>query len=110
MEDGVIRKLMTSIKCDTCGQSYEADNVDVLGHYEDLWFLSVFCVSCRTQYLVAAAIAGETVTEVVTDLTKAELDRFRGAGRLTADELLDTHRFLKDFDGDFARLFCREQA
>jgi len=110
MEEDIIKGLMSSIKCDTCGQCYEADNIDVLGNYEDLWFMSVFCISCRSQYLVAAIISGEKVTEVITDLTKAELDKFRGRAELTADEVLDMHRFLKHFDGDFARLFSREQA
>ncbi len=108
VEEGTIKKLMTSAKCSACGQGYEAGNIDVLGHHEDLWFLSVFCPECSTQYLVAAIVSEEKVSEVITDLTEAELDRFRGAGGLTVDEVLDMHNFLNDFDGDFYGLFCRQ--
>ena len=108
MEEALIKRVMTSIKCGVCGQHYEPDNISILGHQEDLWFLRVFCSACHTQYLVAAVIREGKVPEVVTDLTEAELDKFRSAGRLTADEVLDMHNFLKAFDGDFSRLFGRK--
>ena len=107
MEDGLIKKVMASMKCGVCGQRYELDNISVLGHQEDLWFLRVFCSACRTQYLVAAVIKEGKAPEVVTDLNEAELSRFKNAGGLAADEVLDMHNFLKDFDGDFSRLFSQ---
>ena len=110
MEEGTVRKLMTSAKCSHCGQQYAAGNIEVLGHHEDLWFMSVFCPACRIQYLVAAVVSEETVPEVVTDLTVKERKRFRHGSRLTADEVLDMHGFLKEFDGDFSRLFGEDVA
>jgi hypothetical protein len=108
MEEGLIRRVMASMKCGVCGQCYEPDNISVLGHQEDLWFLRVFCSACHTQYLVAAVIREGKMPEVITDLTKAESGKFRNAARLTADEMLDMHNFLKDFDGDISRLFSRK--
>ena len=105
MEEGNIKKLMASIECSDCGQCYEEDNIDVLGNYEDLWFMSVYCMSCRTQYLIAVVVTEEKVTEVISDLTEAELNKSGSTVRLTADEVLDMHSFLKEFDGDFVRLF-----
>ena len=105
MEESLIKRLMASIKCGVCGQRYEVDNINVLGHEGDLWFLRAFCSACHTQCLVAAVVREGRAPEVTTDLTKAELDKFRNVGVLTADELLDMHSFLKDFDGDFSRLF-----
>ncbi|MCL0091955.1 hypothetical protein M1N59_01680 [Dehalococcoidales bacterium] len=107
----LIKRLIASIKCGVCGQHYEVGNIDVLGHHEDLWFLRVFCSACRAQCLVAAVIKKESrLPEVITDLTEAELDKFKNAGMLSADEVLDMHHFLKDFDGDFSRLFSQKQA
>ncbi len=105
MEEKLIKRFMTSIKCSVCQQRYEIDNVKVLGHQEDLWFLSVFCPACQTQCLVAAVIKEGKMPKVTTDLTEAELDKFMKMDRLTADEVLDMHSFLKDFDGDFFQLF-----
>ena len=105
MEEKLIKKFMTSIKCSVCHQHYETDNVKVLGHQEDLWFLSVFCPACRTQCLVAAVVKEGKAPRAITDLTEVELDKFKRMDKITADELLDMHSFLKDFDGNFSRLF-----
>ena len=110
VEEGLIKRLVASIECPVCGQRYGKDNIDVLSHQEDLWFLRVVCSACRTQSLVAAVITEGKSPEVITDLTEAELDRFRNMDKVTADELLDMHHFLKDFDGDFSRLFNHKQA
>ncbi len=105
MEEKLIKRFMTSIKCSVCGQRYEVDNVKVLGHQEDLWFLNVFCSACQTQCLVAAVVKEGRTPKVITDLTEAELDNIKKMDKLTADELLDKHSFLKDFGGDFSQLF-----
>ena len=104
MEEGFIKRLVTSIKCNVCGQHYEVDNINLLGHHQEMWFLSVFCPACHTRCLVAAVIEESEVPEVITDLTEAELDRFRNASSPTADEVLDMHNFLRGFNGDFSRL------
>jgi len=108
MEEKLIKRFMTSIKCSVCGQRYEVNNVKVLGHQEDLWFLSVFCSACQTQCLVAAVIKEGKAPKFITDLTEAELDKFKKMDKLTADEVLDMHSFLKSFDGDFSRLFSQK--
>jgi hypothetical protein len=95
------------MKCSVCGQRYESGNINVLGHQEDLWFLRVSCSACHTQYLVAAVVREGRAPEVITDLTEAELDKFMNAGRVTADEVIDMHNFLRNFDGDFSQLFSR---
>ena len=105
MEEGLIKKLMASIKCDSCGRPYEARNVRVLGHGDGLWFLRVLCSSCHTRCLVAAIIKEDKVPEAVSDLTEAELGKFAVVDVIGADDMLNMHKFLKDFDGDFSRLF-----
>ena len=108
MEENLIKRLMTSIKCDSCGQNYEIYDVDVLGHSEDTWFLKVICSSCQVQSLVAAIVKEHQMPEVVTDLTDAELVKFADVGVVGADDVLNMHDFLKAFEGDFSRLFGRE--
>ena len=57
---------------------------------------------------MAAIIREDEKAEVITDLTEAELDRFRNMDSLTPDDVLDMHSFLKDFEGDFSRLFSQK--
>ena len=90
MDESGIKEMMTSAKCSGCGQRYEIENIEVLGHHEDMWFLSVFCVACRAQYLVTAVIDGEGAPETVTDLSAAELEKFRDAESLKFGNHLGT--------------------
>ncbi|MBA7692939.1 hypothetical protein ES703_101513 [subsurface metagenome] len=57
---------------------------------------------------MAAVIKEGKAPKVTTDLTEAELDKFKKMDKLTADEALDMHSFLKDFDGDFSQLFSQK--
>ena len=105
MEESVIKRLIASIKCGACGQHYEEDNIEIIEHSEELWFLRVFCSSCHVKCLVAAIIREDDKAEVITDLTEAELDRFKDLDGVRVDDVLDMHNYLKGFDGDFPRLF-----
>ena len=108
MEESLIKKLVASIKCGVCGQRYGADNIRILGHRRDVWYLRALCPACHTQSLVAAVIQEDKLSEVITDLTEGELEKFRDAGIVTADDVLDMHNFLKGSSGDFSQLFSQE--
>ncbi len=108
VEESLIKRLIASTKCGICGQCYEVDNIRILGHRQDLWYLRARCSACHTQALVAAVIKEDRQPEVITDLTETELAKFRDAGVLTGDDVLDMHNFLKDFSGNFPQLFSQE--
>ena len=105
MREKLIKKLITSLKCNSCDRNYEEDSIDIIEHSKELWFLRVFCPSCRTKSLVTAIIKKDEMPEAVTDLTEAELGRFKNMEAVRVDDVLDMHNFLKDFNGDFLCLF-----
>lgn len=107
MDEKFIKRLISNMKCAVCGQHYEASNITVLGHKENLWFVNVSCPKCGSQGLVAAAIKEGKAAEVITDLTEAELSKFAGGSPVEADDVLEVHDFLKDFEGDFSALFSK---
>ena len=108
MRENLVKKLMTATKCTVCGQNYRVDDIGVLGHEDDLWFLTVACGTCNTQYLVAAVMKEGRVPAAVTDLTEAEHERFKRVQTVTADDVLNMHDFLKVFNGDFHGLFGQD--
>lgn len=108
MDENLVRRLISSIKCSVCGQGYERSNVKVIGHDDDVWFVSAYCPACGSHSLVAAVISEESTSESVTDLTEEEFDRFSEVDEVTADDVLDIHALLKEFDGDLATLLARE--
>ena len=72
MDEKFVRKLLSNMKCGICGCQYDSGNIKILGHREDLWFLSVFCPSCKSQGLVAAVVKAEGRCEILTELTEEE--------------------------------------
>jgi len=109
VEDNLIKRLITSIKCGVCGRHYGPGSINLLGQRDDLWFISAECKSCRARALMAVVLKGDRLPAVVTDLTADEQRLFRNMAAPTADELLDMHGFLKDFKGDFTSLFGEEE-
>jgi ribosomal protein S27E len=105
MEERIIKKLMTSVKCTSCGQNYEARDVKILGSHEDLYFLQVTCSACYSRYMITASVNGEKNPEIVSDLTREEFTKFKNTGAPGTNDVLDMHAFLKDFNGDFSGIF-----
>ena len=109
MEENLIKKLIASIKCGSCGQPYEESRIDIIEHSDELWFLRVVCASCHTHCVVAAIIREDKRPRVITDLTETEMEMFKDMECIGEDDLLDMHDFLKDFDGDFPRIFRKSE-
>jgi transcription elongation factor Elf1 len=105
MEERIVKKLMTSVKCTSCGQNYQMHDVKILGNHQDLYFLQVSCSSCHSRFLITAVINQSSNPDIISDLTDAEFAKFKNARVLNADDVLDMHSFLKEFNSDFCGLF-----
>jgi len=97
------------MKCAKCNKHYEPGHINALGHQDNIWFFSVYCTTCQTQGLVAALVKDGKTAELITDLSKTELSKFGINSKITSDDILDMHSFLKDFDGDFEHLFLKDE-
>jgi len=109
MDERLIKRLIATIKCGTCGQNYREDQVEIVEHDDDVWFLNVYCSCCQVKSLVAAVIKREKEPEAVDDLTGAEVARFQHIDAVSGDDMLDMRDFLKSFDGDFSSLFRNKE-
>jgi hypothetical protein len=103
MQEDAVKKLISSLKCSSCGKNYQEAGIDVIEHREEVWFLKVLCPSCHAGSLVAAIIK-DADRPVVTDLTAAEIEKFRQSGAIGENDLLEMHAFLRDFRGDLTGL------
>lgn len=112
--ENLIRHLMDTVRCSVCSASYHHDNVSVLGHQDELWFLTVTCPDCRTQGLIAALVRGEETSAVGSAETTAR-DRSvsrepvrpspaAATGPITEADVADMHDFLSSHRGDLASL------
>jgi hypothetical protein len=108
IEEHLIKKLLSSIKCSICGQQYEPGGIKVVGQKSDLWFIKVDCMACQSRALVAVKIDEERI-KPISDLSTDEQEHFIDCAKISADDFLEMHRFLNTFNGDFKALFNKSE-
>jgi hypothetical protein len=101
----LIKHLIASIPCAICHHHYEPNDVQIVDHRDEIWVMAVKCKHCGTQGLIFAMIKEGEKPEIVSELTAQEWAKFRKMPQIDADDLLDVHEFLRDFEGDFVSLF-----
>ena len=95
MDEKMLKKILSNIRCESCGQYCDPENIRVIGRHNDVWIISVHCSSCNHGGLVTAIMKeGEVPEKVVTELTEAEMRKF--STPISSDDVLDMQIFLND--------------
>jgi hypothetical protein len=114
-----IRDELNSLECAGCGRTYAAGRIRMLGQGDACFLGDLACEECGAR---AVAIVTFESADGGVDIVVDPQERQRRGGRrgfssrprrrepppadpVTADEVLEMHRFLDGFDGDFRRLF-----
>jgi hypothetical protein len=129
-QERIIRRLFTEKHCHRCGYPYEPEQLLVLARRSDVWMVMISCQECEqketyvvkfppqmqgrrrvTSYHLSRPPAS---TPMPKELEESQQKRQEGLETpplaapypVNADDVLDMHLFLKDFNGDFLRLFA----
>lgn len=105
----MIEWLAVILRCPICGNKYSADRTSIIearegGFYDNSSMLvHTDCERCKSSVVFSISVDGPEVFSVgvVTDLTSKDAKKFREAAAISADELIEFHNFLQDFNGDF---------
>lgn len=111
-------------RCVVCHREYEMADITSVQRKPGVWTLMVQCEQCRSRNYIAAVTndgSAEDAIFEVQSLTRRALSDAKTdpseqpeapiseapphGSPVTAGDVVDMHDFLKDFDGDFARLF-----
>lgn len=111
-------------RCVVCHREYEVSDITSVQRKPGVWTLMVECEQCRSRNYIAAVTQDgnpeEAIFEVrslteramkdaplhALDSKSATEDGIPEIGpAVSAVDVLEMHDFLKDFDGDFERLF-----
>ncbi len=100
----LVLKLVTQLCCMECGEPYRLHDFALVDRKPDMWVLSIHCRHCNTSshVVVYMRLQGD---KVVVDLTNDEVEVAAEWPPISADDVLDVHEFLQEFDGDFDELF-----
>ncbi len=86
LDAAAIHRLVTTVRCPSCGQAFDADDVAVIRRRPDEWLLDVVCHTCASHGWVLA-----------------EIERRSGAP-IERDEVEEWRRWLREFHGDMRDL------
>jgi hypothetical protein len=101
----LILKLVKKLRCAECGRFYNPDGFVLVRRWQDVWVLSTRCQFCDDSCHVVVLMRLDAEPEPAIDLTREELAAANDWPPITADDVLDVHVFLEEFDGDFEALF-----
>jgi hypothetical protein len=104
-QERLLRQLISQFRCTVCRRGFEREHVRVTARRDHVLILSVRCVRCRNQQVFWATLKDDGEQSVLCDLTADEEEKFAEMAPVGADDVLDIHEFLRDFNGDFRGLF-----
>jgi len=99
----LIRYLMAHMKCAVCHRPYSPEDFEVLDEGEALLVILITCHHCHAQGLLVAFMQEHEPQAREAERTEVA-DEMEGLKPITADDVLDMHRFLEHFSGDFNTL------
>lgn len=105
MDEELLKRLISTVRCFKCGGFYDEENARVLGYYGDTAFLSVYCSQCRRRDIVAAVVKEVSVADMDIGIGDGGQDKFRFMAPVGEGDVQAMHEFLEGFDGDFSLLF-----
>ena len=98
----MIEALKSTLKCRLCGKPYNLEEINFLGSFNSAHLLEMHCSECNLT-VMASVLFNQEKPKI--DLLKNEVRKFNEASDVTSDELIELHKFLKSFKGDFKSLF-----
>jgi hypothetical protein len=96
----LLKQIVARVPCSVCSQPFDLDDIHVLGQRGDVWMLAVHCTNCDTRGLVFAQMEVEELITYESELEPDEQEWFESLPPIGVDDVLDVHRFLRDFEGD----------
>ena|SRR3989338_3823461 len=105
----IIEWLANILRCPVCGYRYNLEQTKIIDSKEERPSLGssllvhTDCERCKSSVVFSIAIEGPEIftMAMVTDLTSHDTSKFKNSTPLSPDDILATHEFLKNFNGDF---------
>ena len=103
---------LASFGCAACGQAYDEGHIRLIAQREDLFFMDLSCDHCGSQAvaIVTIQIEGDMATLETGELVPAvahEAEAHAEGDAVSANDVLDAHELLADFEGDVYELIMR---
>ena len=97
----IVRAIRRMIKCPSCQAQFQESDIEMVTGVGPSYFVKMSCGMCGVSVMASLVqvdsneLAGEV--RPMTAPTKAPV----AAKPVSSDDVIEVHKFLKDFDGDF---------
>ncbi len=100
----IVSQIKKIMRCPECNGKYTDENIDILGsiNYDESFF-HVYCPDCDDESCIHVDMHMEPMNN--GELRLGTAPRME---RISSNEVLDMHNFLKGFSGSFSEMFKQE--
>ena len=98
----LIKNIYTALKCPSCGEVYEIEEIQFVGQFDGLFLIQMTCSKCKLPVSVNF-YAKDRSKEIVSDLTISDLKNIP-KDPISTNEVIEFHSGLKSFKGDLKNL------
>ena len=110
-----LRTQLTSFTCPACGRRYRGSRIQLLAERDGLFFVDLDCSRCGSHTVAIVTVESDEAELSIIDASDIELAVDLEPEHLgealpenlepvTADDVLDMHELLADFEGDMRQL------
>lgn len=97
----LLKNLQKVMKCPSCGETYRIEEVQFLGQIDGLFLLQMVCGDCGLPASMSIMTSRDGTRKPIIFSDMDQKEKKRNLGEITANEQIEFHNFLKNFDGSF---------
>lgn len=107
----VLRNILEILHCPFCGSDYSEKYTRIKAQVNKEYVVHLMCTECQNSILAnfsyqnKRGLSTQRLDDQKTDMPMGELIKFIDKGIISDDDIIDLHKEIRDFDGDFVKLF-----
>lgn len=97
----VIKEVCGKTNCPGCKQSYDSEDIHIVGTTRNEGIFMAKCTKCETNVVINVSVTRKSESNIKPH------KRDWKPNLVSSDEVLDMHNFLDSYEGDIASLFAK---
>jgi len=105
----LLEAIRHTLKCPLCARLYEQEEIKFLGTFNAACLLEMNCQDCGLAVMATVLINNKITTNKPNINFKEKTEDKSDNNIVTTDDIINMHKFLKNFDGDFKKVFTKKR-
>ena len=107
----ILQNILEVLHCPFCGSDYLEKNTKIKAQFEKDYVVHLMCQECHNSIVASFSYQGghrlwsPKSLNKKTDAPINEMMHFIPKGTINDDDIMNFHKGIKDFDGDFKKIF-----